>query len=102
MDLDVNGVPIKGKFRCLAQAVNRLVDQVGSFASEAARGGQAEVRGVAGTWKDLTDSVNFMAGSLTGQVRNISAPPRRRGPVWDVHLQGERHEPCAANRCGRR
>ena len=101
MDLDVNGVPIQGKFRCLAQAVNRLKDQLGLFASEVARG-QAEVRDVAGTWKDLTNSVNLMGGSLTGQVRNSSPPPRRRGPVWEVHHQEEPHEPCAANRCGRR
>ena len=60
-----------------------MVDQLGSFASEVTRvarevgtegklGGQAEVKGVAGTWKDLTDSVNSMAGNLTGQVRNIA------------------------------
>ena len=60
-----------------------MVDQLGSFASEVTRvarevgtegklGGQAEVKGVAGTWKDLTDTVNFMAGNLTGQVRNIA------------------------------
>src|SRR5439155_222682 len=59
------------------------VDQLRSFAAEVTRvarevgtegklGGQADVRGVAGTWKDLTDSVNFMAGNLTGQVRNIA------------------------------
>ena len=61
-----------------------MVDQLSSFASEVTRvarevgtegklGGQAEVRGVAGTWKDLTDNVNFMAGNLTSQVRNIAA-----------------------------
>src|SRR5207253_2978203 len=60
-----------------------MVDQLRSFASEVTRvarevgsegklGGQADVRGVAGTWKDLTDSVNFMAGNLTAQVRNIA------------------------------
>ena len=60
-----------------------MVDQLRSFASEVTRvarevgtegklGGQADVRGVAGTWKDLTDTVNFMAGNLTGQVRNIA------------------------------
>ena len=59
------------------------MDQLGSFAAEVTRvarevgtegklGGQAEVRGVAGTWKDLTDSVNSMAGNLTAQVRNIA------------------------------
>src|ERR1700731_4904071 len=60
-----------------------MVDQLNSFASEVTRvarevgtegqlGGQAEVRGVAGVWKDLTDRVNFMAGNLTAQVRNIA------------------------------
>ena len=68
---------------CTAETVNRMVDQLGSFASEVTRvarevgtegklGGQAEVKGVAGTWKDLTDSVNSMAGNLTAQVRNIA------------------------------
>src|SRR5205823_14106323 len=63
--------------------INTMVDQLRSFASEVTRvarevgtegklGGQADVRGVAGTWKDLTDSVNFMAGNLTAQVRNIA------------------------------
>src|SRR5262249_3316092 len=63
--------------------INTMVDQLRSFAAEVTRvarevgtegklGGQADVRGVAGTWKDLTDSVNFMASNLTGQVRNIA------------------------------
>src|SRR5207253_3160319 len=63
--------------------VNTMVDQLSSFAAEVTRvarevgtegklGGQADVKGVAGTWKDLTDSVNFMAGNLTAQVRNIA------------------------------
>src|SRR5205823_13386345 len=63
--------------------INTLVDRLSSFASEVTRvarevgsegklGGQADVRGVAGTWKDLTDSVNTMAGNLTGKVRNIA------------------------------
>src|SRR5207249_4441832 len=63
--------------------VNSMVDQLGSFASEVTRvarevgtegklGGEAKVKGVAGTWKDLTDSVNSMAGNLTAQVRNIA------------------------------
>src|SRR5262249_1472214 len=65
------------------EAINTMVDQLRSFASEVTRvarevgtegklGGQAVVLGVAGTWKDLTDSVNFMASNLTGQVRNIA------------------------------
>ena len=67
-----------------------MVDQLGSFASEVTRvarevgtegklGGQAKVKGVAGTWKDLTDNVNLMAGNLTGQVRNIADRDHGRG-----------------------
>ena len=67
----------------LKNTINTMVDQLNSFASEVTRvarevgtegklGGQAQVMGVAGTWKDLTDNVNFMAGNLTGQVRNIA------------------------------
>src|SRR6476620_11527940 len=66
------------------QCINTMVDQLRSFASEVTRvarevgtegklGGQADVRGLAGTWKDLTDNVNFMASNLTSQVRNIAA-----------------------------
>jgi HAMP domain-containing protein/signal transduction histidine kinase/DNA-binding response OmpR family regulator len=77
-------VPVKGEILELKQTINTMVDQLNSFASEVTRvarevgtegklGGQADVRGVAGTWKDLTDNVNFMAGNLTGQVRNIAA-----------------------------
>ena len=76
-------VDVKGEILELKNTINTMVDQLNSFASEVTRvarevgtegrlGGQAEVRGVAGTWKDLTDSVNFMAGNLTGQVRNIA------------------------------
>src|SRR5207249_4675810 len=67
----------------LKNTINTMVDQLSSFASEVARvarevgtegklGGQAQVKGVAGTWKDLTDNVNFMANNLTTQVRNIA------------------------------
>src|SRR5205823_63755 len=67
----------------LKDTINTMVDQLRSFASEVTRvarevgtegklGGQASVPGVGGTWKDLTDSVNFMASNLTGQVRNIA------------------------------
>src|SRR5213595_1481428 len=77
-------VPVKGEILELKATINTMVDQLNSFASEVTRvarevgtegklGGQAEVKGVAGTWKDLTDNVNFMAGNLTGQVRNIAA-----------------------------
>src|SRR5688500_7672433 len=73
----------KGEIPALKNTINTVVDQLNSFASEVPRvarevgadgklGGQAQVKGVAGTWKDLTDNVNFMAGNLTGQVRNIA------------------------------
>src|SRR5207302_434210 len=74
---------VKGEILQLKETINTMVDQLRSFASEVTRvarevgtegklGGQAVVPGVAGTWKDLTDSVNSMAGNLTGQVRNIA------------------------------
>jgi CheY-like chemotaxis protein/HAMP domain-containing protein len=80
---EIDGVPLRGEFLRIGDTVNRMVDQLGSFASEVTRvarevgtegklGGQAQVPGVAGTWKDLTDNVNFMASNLTAQVRNIS------------------------------
>ena len=76
-------VDVYGEIRELKNTINTMVDQLGSFASEVTRvarevgtegklGGQAVVKGVAGTWKDLTDNVNSMAGNLTGQVRNIA------------------------------
>jgi HAMP domain-containing protein/signal transduction histidine kinase/DNA-binding response OmpR family regulator len=76
-------VDVKGEILELKNTVNTMVDQLRSFAAEVTRvarevgtegklGGQADVKGVAGTWKDLTDSVNFMASNLTGQVRNIA------------------------------
>src|SRR5256885_15167337 len=83
MALEVGDRPLQGEFLLTARTINRMVDQLSSFASEVTRvarevgtegklGGQADVKGVAGTWKDLTDSVNFMASNLTGQVRNIA------------------------------
>ena len=80
---EMAGRPLKGEFLRTAKTVNTMVEQLASFASEVTRvarevgtegklGGQADVRGVAGTWKDLTDSVNSMAGNLTAQVRNIA------------------------------
>ncbi|MEO6034662.1 MAG: HAMP domain-containing protein, partial [Verrucomicrobiota bacterium] len=77
-------VDVKGEFLELKDTINTMVDQLRSFASEVTRvarevgtegelGGQAKVEGVSGTWKDLTDSVNFMASNLTAQVRNIAA-----------------------------
>ncbi|HVU95570.1 MAG TPA: HAMP domain-containing protein [Puia sp.] len=76
-------VDVKGEILELKNTINTLVDQLNSFSSEVTRvalevgtegklGGQAHVRGVGGTWKDLTDSVNAMASNLTGQVRNIA------------------------------
>jgi len=76
-------VDVKGEILQLKETLNTMVDQLNAFAAEVTRvarevgtdgklGGQAEVPGVAGTWKDLTDSVNSMAGNLTGQVRNIA------------------------------
>ena len=76
-------VDVKGEILELKETINTMVDQLNAFASEVTRvarevgtdgrlGGQANVLGVAGTWKDLTDSVNFMASNLTAQVRNIA------------------------------
>src|SRR5687767_5355367 len=76
-------VDAKGEVAALADTINTMVDQLSSFAAEVTRvarevgtegklGGQATVEGVSGTWKDLTDSVNFMASNLTDQVRNIA------------------------------
>ena len=83
MALDVDGRPLRGSFLQSAKTINTMVDRLNSFASEVTRvarevgtdgklGGQARVAGVAGTWRDLTDSVNSMAGNLTAQVRNIA------------------------------
>src|SRR5207248_311954 len=76
-------VDVKGEILELKNTINTMVDQLSSFAAEVTRvarevgtegklGGQAEVQGVAGTWKGLTDNVNFMASNLTGQVRNMA------------------------------
>jgi HAMP domain-containing protein/CheY-like chemotaxis protein/signal transduction histidine kinase len=81
--LDVDGRPLEGEFLRSATIVNTMIQQLNVFTSEVTRvarevgtdgklGGQAQVPGVAGTWKDLTDSVNSMASNLTGQVRNIA------------------------------
>jgi HAMP domain-containing protein/CheY-like chemotaxis protein/signal transduction histidine kinase len=81
--LDVDGRPLQGEFLRSANIVNTMIEQLSVFTAEVTRvarevgtdgklGGQAQVPGVAGTWKDLTDSVNSMASNLTGQVRNIA------------------------------
>jgi HAMP domain-containing protein/CheY-like chemotaxis protein len=83
VQLDVDGRPLEGEFLRSADIVNTMIQQLGVFTAEVTRvarevgtdgklGGQAQVPGVAGTWKDLTDSVNSMASNLTGQVRNIA------------------------------
>ncbi len=83
MQMEVDGRPLKGEFQRSATIVNSMIEQMSAFTSEVTRvarevgtegklGGQAVVPGAAGTWKDLTDNVNSMAGNLTGQVRNIA------------------------------
>jgi HAMP domain-containing protein/signal transduction histidine kinase/CheY-like chemotaxis protein len=84
MATEIEGGPLKGEFLHTARTVNAMVKQLGAFASEVTRvarevgtegklGGQARVKGVSGTWKDLTENVNLMASNLTSQVRNIAA-----------------------------
>ncbi len=83
LPLEVEGRHLQGDVLCTAKTVNAMVEQLGAFTAEVTRvarevgtegklGGQAKVKGVAGTWKDLTDSVNSMAANLTAQVRNIA------------------------------
>ena len=83
MQVEIDGRPLRGEFLRIGKIVNTMVGQLGSFAAEVTRvarevgtegklGGQARVKGVAGTWKDLTDNVNAMATNLTAQVRNIA------------------------------
>jgi hypothetical protein len=89
MALEVDGRPLEGEFLRSAKLVNSMIDQLSVFTSEVTRvarevgtegklGGQAQVKGVSGVWKDLTDNVNSMASNLTGQVR-IS---RKSPPPW--------------------
>src|SRR5947208_4927009 len=84
MALTIEGQPVRGEFHRIGTTVNAMVDQLSSFADETTRvarevgtdgklGGQARVKGVWGTWRDLTDSVNVMASNLTDQVRQIAA-----------------------------
>src|SRR5207342_2462675 len=83
LSLEIDGRPLRGEFLRIGKVVNTMVSQLGGFASEVSRvarevgtdgklGGQAQVLGVAGTWKDLTDNVNAMAANFPGQVRNIA------------------------------
>src|SRR3989475_267950 len=103
--LDVDGRPLEGEFLRSANIVNTMIQQLSVFTAEVTRvarevgtdgklGGQAQVPGVAGTWKDLTDSVNLMASNLTGQVRNIAevATAVGSGDRWGkitVDVKGE-------------
>ena len=105
MAMEIDGQPLKGEYKRLADTINTMVDQLNAFASEVTRvarevgtegklGGQADVRGVGGTWKDLTDSVNQLAANLTTQVRAIGevATAVTRGDLSravEVHAQGE-------------
>src|SRR5262245_19751631 len=86
MALEIEGRPLRGEFLTIGRTVNTMVDQLSSFADEVTRvarevgtegklGGQADVHGVSGTWRALTDSVNTMASNLTNQVRAISSAP---------------------------
>src|SRR5687767_13018044 len=83
VELEIEGKTVQGEFFRIGSTVNRMVDQLRAFSSEVTRvakevgtegvlGGQANVPGVAGTWKDLTDNVNGLANNLTSQVRNIA------------------------------
>ncbi|HEY5743804.1 MAG TPA: hypothetical protein VIS99_14840, partial [Terrimicrobiaceae bacterium] len=83
MALEIDGRRLRGEFLHSAKLVNRMIDQLAIFTSEVTRvarevgtegklGGQAQVKDVSGVWKDLTESVNHMAGNLTAQVRNIA------------------------------
>src|SRR5579862_1263973 len=83
MPTEIEGRPVKGAFLQMAKTINTMVEQLRAFAGEVTRvarevgtegklGGQAQVKGVAGVWKDLTDNVNSMASNLTAQVRNIA------------------------------
>jgi len=83
MGLEKDGRPLEGEFLRSAKLVNKMIEQLSVFTSEVTRvarevgtegklGGQAQVKGVSGVWKELTDSVNQMAGNLTAQVRNIA------------------------------
>ena len=83
MALELDGRPLEGEFLRSAKLVNKMIDQLSVFTSEVTRvarevgtegklGGQAQVKDVSGVWKDLTESVNQMAGNLTAQVRNIA------------------------------
>ena len=101
-------VDVRGEMLELKNTINTMVDQLSSFASEVTRvakevgtegklGGQAEVRGVAGTWKDLTDNVNSLAGNLTVQLRDVVEGrhgDRQRRPDPEDHGRRARARSC--------
>ena len=109
MTAEIDGRRLRGEFLRISKIVNTMVEQLGSFASEVTRvarevgtegklGGQANVKGVAGTWKDLTDNVNAMATNLTGQVRNIAEVTTAVAlgrPLQEDHRRGEGRDPGA-------
>src|SRR5207302_144776 len=98
-------VDVRGEILELKNTINTMVDQLNAFAGEVTRvarevgtegklGGQADVKGVAGIWKDMTDNVNSMAGNLTSEVRNIAevttaVHPTRRSSDLTVDVRGE-------------
>ncbi len=101
---------MKGEILQLKNTINTMVEQLNGFASEVTRvarevgtegklGGQAQVPGVAGTWKDLTDNVNSMASNLTGQVRNIAEVTIA---VANGDLSRRSPSMCAARSCSSR
>ena len=109
VELEIEGKTVQGEFFRIGSTVNRMVDQLNAFASEVTRvarevgtegrlGGQANVQGVSGTWRDLTDSVNGMATNLTNQVRNIAdvtTAVAQGRPVEKDHRRSEGRDPRA-------
>ena len=101
MALTIEGQPVKGEFLRIGTTVNTMVDQLSSFGrghargarggTEGSLGGQAEVKGVSGTWRDLTESVNLMADNLTEQVRGIAEVTTAvaQGDLEEDHRRGK-------------
>ena len=97
MQLKIAGRPVKGELLHIGQTVNSMVDQLSSFADEVTRvarevgtegklGGQAVVKGVGGTWKDLTDNVNLMVSNLTTQVRGVAQVVTAVAEIGRAHV----------------
>lgn len=100
MTMAIDGTPMKGEFARIGMTVNTMVDQLNSFASEVTRvakevgtegrlGGQAEVKGASGTWKDLTDNVNFMASNLTTQEGVTEVSPESKVEIKPMPLNAD-------------